>query len=137
MILKLINFFFFYLNSTSSFFFLFTSFVIILLSKLMIFSHFALTSSRSIKISFYSVKTLLRFHFIFVKRLYKWTISHFAYLIANWILYAMLKMYFSTRRHCFMKTINLTFRFFMLTKIKRLLLIVFWRSHFTRFVKFR
>ena len=134
-ILKFINSFFFHLNSTSSFFFSFISSVIVLLSRLMTFLRFALTLSRSIKALFYFVKTSSRFHFVFVKRLQKWMILRFARLIASWILCAMSKVYFSTRRHCFMKAINLTFRFFMLTKIERLLLIVFWRSRFTRFVK--
>ena len=132
---KLINFFFFYLNSTSSFFFLFVLFVIVSLNKLMIFSRFALTSSRLIKISFHFVKISSRFCFVFIKRLQKRTISCFASLIASWILCAMSKMYFLTRRHCFMKIINLILHFFTLTKIKRLLLIVFWWSRFIHFVK--
>ena len=131
-----INFFSFYLNLTSSFF-LFVSFIIILLNKLMIFLRFALTSSRLIKISFHFVKTLLCFCFVFVKCLRKRMILRFAYLIVNWILCMMSEIYFSTRHHYFMKTINLILRFFTLTKIERLLLIVFWRSRFTRFVKFR
>ena len=132
-----INFFFFYLNSTLSFFFLFVSFIIISSNKLMIFSRFALTSSRSVKTSFYFVKTLSRFRFVFVRRLRKQIILRFARLIASWILCVMSEMYSSTRRHYFIKTINLIFRFFTLTKIERLLLTAFWRSRFTRFVKFR
>ena len=134
---KLIVLFFFDLNSASSFFFAFISFVIVSLNKLMTFSRFALTSSRSIKISFRFVKTLSRFRFVFVKRLRKRMISRYTHLIASWILCVMSKMYFSTRCHCFMKIINLIFRFFMLTKIERLLLTIFWQSRFTRFVKFR
>ena len=132
---KLINLFFFYLNSASLFFFSFASSVIVLLNKLMIFSRFALTSLRLIKASFCFVKTSSRFCFAFVKCLRKRTILRFARLIASWTLCVMLKMYFSTRRHCFMKVINLIFRFFTLTKIERLLLTVFWRSRFIRFVK--
>ena len=134
---KLTDLFFFCLNSTSSFFFSFVSSVIVSSSRSMIFSRFALTSSRSVKTSFHFVKTLSRFRFVFVKHLRKQTILRFARLIASWILCAILKMYFSTRRHCFMKAINLILRFFTLTKIERLLLIVFWRSRFTRFVKLR
>ena len=136
-ILKFIDLFFFCLNSILSFFFLFVSSIIVSLNRSMTFSRFVLTLSRSIKISFHFVKTSSRFYFVFVKYLRKWTISRFARLIANWILCAMSKIYFSTRHHYFMKTINLILYFFMLTKIKRLLLIVFWRSRFTRFVKFR
>ena len=134
---KFINFFFFYLNSTLSFSFSFVSFIIVLLSKLMTFLRFALTLSRLIKTSFHFIKISSRFHFIFIKRLRKWMISRFARLIANWILCAMSKIYFSTRRHCFIKIINLIFRFFTLTKIEQLLLIIFWWSRFTRFVKFQ
>ena len=135
-ILKFIVLFFFDLNLTLSFFFSFVSFIIVLLSKLMIFSCFALTSSRSVKISFRFIKTLSCFCFIFIKRLRKQMISRFACLIVNWILCIISKMYFSTRRHYFIKAINLIFCFFTLTKIKRLLLIVFWQSRFTHFVKF-
>ena len=134
---KLIVSFFFNLNLTSSFFFLFALFVIVSSSKLMTFSHFTLTLLRLIKTSFHFVKTLSRFRFVFVKRLWRWTISCFARLIASWILYAMSKVYFLTQRHYFMKVISLIFRFLMLAKIEQLLLIVFWRSRFTRFVKFR
>ena len=134
---KLINLFFFYLNSTSLFFFSFISSVIVSLNKLIIFLRFTLTSLRLIKTSFRFIKTSLRFRFVFVKHLRKWTILRFARLIVSWTLCIMLKMYFLTRRHCFMKIINLIFRFFMLTKIERLLLIIFWRSRFTRFIKFQ
>ena len=132
---KFINFFFFCLNSTSSFFFSFISFIIVLSNKLMIFSRFALISLRLIKISFHFIKTSSRFRFVFVKHLQKWMILRFARLIASWILCTMSKMYFLTRHHCFIKVINLTFCFFTLTKIEWLLLIVFWQSRFTRFVK--
>ena len=134
---KLINFFFFCLDSTSLFFSSFISSVIVSSNRSMTSSRFALISSRSVKISFRSVKTSSRFRSAFVKRLRKWTISRFTYLIANWTLCAMSKMYSSTRRHYFMKAINLIFRFFTLTKIERLLLTALWRSRFTRSVRFR
>ena len=129
--------FFFQFKFNIFIFFLFVSSVNILLNKSIIFLCFALTSPRIIKTSFRFVKILLRFYFIFVKRLRKWAILRFARLIANWILYIMSKIYFSTRHHYFIKIINLIFRFFTLTKIERLLLTAFWRSRFTYFVKFR